>query len=45
MSDNDSPPPDERVPLFGSWRTAYITVVIFFVLNVVFFVWFGRYFS
>jgi hypothetical protein len=35
----------EQVPLFGSWRVAYVVVVIFFCLNVAFFVWFGRYFS
>ena len=38
-------PDNERVPLFGSWRNAYITVVISFVLYVVFFAAFERYFS
>ena len=28
---------DERVPLFGTWRTAYMVVVIAFLLNVVVF--------
>jgi hypothetical protein len=36
---------DERVPLFGTWRNAYITVVIVFVLDVVLFYAFERYFS
>ena len=36
---------DERVPLFGTWRNAYLTVVIVFVLDVVLFYAFERYFS
>ena len=35
----------DRVPLFGSWRNAYCAVVIFFVIDVVVFWAFGRYFS
>jgi len=35
----------DGVPLFGSWRNAYAAVVIFFCLNVAFFVWFSRAFS
>ncbi|CAN5195325.1 hypothetical protein BH20VER2_BH20VER2_14350 [soil metagenome] len=44
---HDNPPStdDNHVPLFGSWHVAYLVVVIFFFLNVAFFVWFGRYFS
>ena len=38
-------PPNERVPLFGSWRNAYIAVVVSFVLYVVLFSAFERYFS
>ncbi len=38
-------PPDERVPLFGTWRRAYFAVVIAFVLDVVLFYAFERYFS
>ena len=35
---------DARLPLFGSWRTAYLTVVIFFVLEVAFFYFVSRFF-
>ncbi len=35
----------DRVPLFGTWRRAYLVVVIFFVIDVVVFYAFGRYFS
>lgn len=38
-------PNNERVPLFGSWRNAYITVVIVFVIDVALFYAFARYFS
>jgi hypothetical protein len=37
--------PDERVPLFGSWRNAYLAVVIIFILEVAFFYFVSRYFS
>jgi hypothetical protein len=33
------------VPLFGSWRNAYVVVVIVFVLDVVLFYALGRFFS
>ena len=36
---------DERVPVFGTWRKAYSAVVVVFVLNVVLFYAFSRYFS
>jgi hypothetical protein len=36
---------DERVPLFGTWRNAYITVVVVFIIDVVLFYAFERYFS
>ncbi|HEX8680121.1 MAG TPA: hypothetical protein VF683_09185 [Chthoniobacterales bacterium] len=36
---------DDRVPVFGTWRTAYLAVVVVFVLNVVLFYAFSRYFS
>ncbi len=39
------PDNDERVPLFGTWRNAYVAVVITFVLNVVVFYALSRYFS
>ena len=35
---------DARLPLFGSWRKAYLTVVIVFVLEVVFFYFVSRFF-
>jgi hypothetical protein len=35
MSDDENG--HERVPLFGTWRTAYIVVVIAFLLNVALF--------
>jgi hypothetical protein len=35
MSDGEKG--NERVPLFGTWRTAYMVVVIAFLLNVVVF--------
>ena len=37
-------PPNERVPLFGSWRNAYLLVVLVFVLEVGFFYFVSRYF-
>ena len=38
-------PTDERVPIFGTWRNAYISVVVVFVIDVVLFYAFERYFS
>ena len=35
----------ERVPLFGSWRNAYIVVIAVFVLNVALFYAISRYFA
>jgi hypothetical protein len=39
--------PDEstRVPLFGTWRNAYVSVVVFFLIDVALFYLFQRYFS
>ena len=37
--------PDDRVPLFGSWRRAYIAVAVAFALEVSFFYFVSRYFS
>jgi hypothetical protein len=37
--------PDDRVPLFGNWRNAYLAVVVVFVLEVAFFYFLSRYFS
>lgn len=37
--------PAEPVPLFGSWRNAYLAVVIFFVLEVTLFWFASRHFS
>jgi len=33
------------VPLFGSWRNAYLAVVVVFILEVAFFYFVSRYFS
>jgi hypothetical protein len=35
----------DRVPLFGSWRRAYLAVVFAFVVEVTFFYFVSRYFS
>ena len=35
----------ERVPLFGSWRNAYVAAVIAFVVDVVAFYAISRYFA
>jgi hypothetical protein len=42
-----STPPDEsvRVPLFGTWRNAYVSVVVFFLIDVALFYLFQSYFS
>jgi hypothetical protein len=37
--------PGEAVPLFGSWRKAYVAVVVVFVLEVALFYFVSRYFS
>ncbi|MBA3833244.1 MAG: hypothetical protein H0X34_15385 [Chthoniobacterales bacterium] len=45
---NESPDNRERltsIPLFGSWRRAYLAVVIVLVLEVAFFYFVSRYFS
>ena len=36
---------EEAVPLFGTWRNAYITVVAAFVVEVALFFFLGRAFS
>ena len=36
---------DRPVPLFGRWRTAYLMVVVVFVLEVAIFYFVSRYFS
>ena len=35
----------ERVPLFGSWGTAYVAVIAVFVLDVIAFYAISRYFA
>lgn len=40
-----TPREPERVPLFGSWRNAYITVVAAFLLNVAIYYAISRYFA
>jgi len=34
----------QRVPLFGSWRNAYLVVVVIFILEVGFFFFVSRWF-
>ena len=34
--------PDDRVPLFGSWRNAYLTIVVVFIVEVGFFYFVSR---
>jgi hypothetical protein len=36
--------PNEAVPLFGSWRNAYLAIVIIFVAEVALFSFVSRYF-
>ena len=42
MNNHDN---DEAVPLFGTWRNAYITVVAAFVVEVALFYFLSRAFS
>ena len=35
----------DRVPLFGTWRKAYIAIVLAFISQVAIFYGFSRYFS
>jgi len=37
--------PNEFVPLFGSWRNAYLAVTVIFILEVGFFYFVSRYFG
>ncbi len=37
--------PNEDVPLFGTWRKAYLAVVVVFVFEVAFFYFVSRFFS
>jgi len=36
--------PNESVPLFGSWRKAYLAVFVAFVLEIAFFYFVSRFF-
>ncbi|HSH38639.1 MAG TPA: hypothetical protein VK993_07625 [Chthoniobacterales bacterium] len=45
MSVQKNPPDADRVPLFGSWRNAYVAVVAVFVVDVVLFYAISRYFA
>ena len=36
---------NDQVSLFGNWRNAYLAIVVFFLVEVVFFYLAGRYFS
>ena len=42
MSDDQAP---ERVPLFGSWRNAYVAVTVAFALDVALFYAISRFFA
>ena len=44
-SDHESADDNVPVPLFGTWRTAYIVVVVVFVLNVALFYAISRIFA
>ena len=35
----------DPVPLFGSWRNAYLSIVVFFIIEVAFFYFLSRHFS
>lgn len=37
--------PQTRVPLFGSWRNAYLTIVFVFILEIALFYFVSRHFS
>ncbi len=41
----DQPDGPERIPLFGSWRNAYVSVIAFFVLEVALFYLLERFFA
>jgi hypothetical protein len=45
--ENNPPPEDEirRLPLFGSWRNAYLAIGVIFVLQVGFFYLVSHYFE
>ena len=45
MNDPKETHEPERVPLFGSWRAAYVAVVAVFVLDVIVFYAISRYFA
>jgi len=47
MNESPNQPRQEttRVPLFGTWRKAYLAVVLAFLLEVAFFFFVSRYFS
>jgi hypothetical protein len=38
-------PNDTRAPLFGTWRRAYLAVVVIFGVELAFFAFISRYFS
>ncbi|MDQ6765909.1 MAG: hypothetical protein M3Z22_07415 [Verrucomicrobiota bacterium] len=41
----DSRPESDAVPLFGTWRNAYLAVAAAFVIDVALFYAFSRYFA
>ena len=44
MKEPNEPGP-ETAPLFGTWRKAYLAIVLVFILQVAIFYLFSRYFS
>src|SRR4030095_14628044 len=42
---NPTEPPNDAVPLFGSWRNAYLAVIGVFIFNVVIFYAISRFFA
>jgi len=36
---------NERLPLFKSWKAWYLAVILFLVLQIIFFYYFTKYFS
>ncbi len=45
MPDDKNSAESDRVPLFGSWRNAYVAVIAVFVVDVVIFYAISRYFA
>ena len=44
-TDKDSPTDSAAVPLFDTWRRAYLVVVVIFLVELAFFTFVSHYFS